>query len=70
MDPVEKLQQIGAAMKLEADEDISSSALSIDPGGGNRHSGKVMPCGQVRTSNAQAKRDALGITQAMMPGGK
>ena len=70
MHVVEKLQRIGSAMELEADGDITPAALEPRPRTSKSHAGDVMPCGQERNSVDQIKRKALGITQAVMPGGK
>jgi predicted DNA-binding helix-hairpin-helix protein len=65
-----KLLQVGSSMKMEADEDIITVSPPLTPRASKNSTGSVVPCVQARTSNNQAKREALGITQAVMPGGK
>jgi len=57
-------------MKLEADGDITPTALIPRSRSSTSHIGDVMTCGQERSNIDQIKREALGITQAAMPGGK
>jgi predicted DNA-binding helix-hairpin-helix protein len=69
MDASSKLALLAGQMHLEPAEETNarSRPLNIRPDGANG----VLPCGQVESrQKAEDKRKSLGITQAVMPGGK
>lgn len=71
MQSIEKLELFATQMHLEPAEEADARRipLKVVPGGGNGTS--VAPCGQVASgSGLPAKQDSLGVTQAVMPGGK
>jgi predicted DNA-binding helix-hairpin-helix protein len=80
MDTVRKLELFATQMHLEPAEDADAKMISLHmSSAANAVPAKTLPCGQISSlpdaprfspSNLQAKRKALGITQAVMPGGK
>ncbi len=71
MEAIEKLQLFANQMHLEPAEDVDLNTLPVQMSPVSQPSGHVLPCGQVSSNgNMQAKRDALGVTEAVMPGGK
>jgi predicted DNA-binding helix-hairpin-helix protein len=71
MDATGKFELFATQMHLESAEDVNARP-SVQPlqAEGESHIHQVLPCGQVSGRNLQAKRESLGITQAVMPGGK
>lgn len=72
MDAKQKFELFATQMHLEPAEDTDAQPTPINLRPGLPATSAVLPCGQVtaRSNNAQAKRESLGITQAVMPGGK
>ena len=71
MQSIEKLELFATQMHPEPAEEADARRipLKVVPAGGNGTS--VAPCGQVASgSGLPAKQDSLGVTQAVMPGGK
>ena len=71
MDATKKLELFATQMHLEPAEDTDARPIPLNVRPQKQPTGTVLPCGQVSSgANAQAKRESLGITQAVMPGGK
>lgn len=76
MEANQKLQLFATQMYLEPAEDVDSRSIPINirpknEGLADRAPQEVLPCGQVSSSqNIEAQRDSLGVTEAVMPGGK
>jgi len=71
MDASRKLELFATQMHLEPAEDTDARPIPLSLRPQEHTSGSVLPCGQLSSrANAQAKRESLGITQAVMPGGK
>ena len=70
MDPVKKLKLFASQMDIEAAEDAGNTRTTIVPRPQKSETSAHAPCGQPLSLNQQAKQNALGITQAMMPGGR
>ena len=70
MDPVKKLKLFASQMDIEAAEDAGNTLNTIIPRPQNSKNSAHAPCGLPLSLNQQAKQDALGITQAVMPGGR
>ncbi len=70
MDATGKLELFATQMHLEPAEDVDARLKPQHlPPRGESHN-RVLPCGQISERNLRAKRESLGITQAVMPGGK
>lgn len=79
MDAEDKLRLFATQMHLEPAEDADARPIPLNIRPGSQEGGKVMPCGQVDPGqnqvapgqdNIEAKRQSLGVTEAVMPGGK
>lgn len=77
MEASQKLQLFATHMHLEPAEDVDSRPIPLNVRPNNegleksRAPQEVLPCGQVSSSrNIEAKRESLGVTEAVMPGGK
>jgi len=71
MDSFHKLGLFAGQMHLESAEDRDARSLPLNIRQDQTGNGQVMPCGQVTgLNNNQVKKEFLGITQAVMPGGK
>jgi len=71
MDATNKLELFATQMHLEPAEDTDAQPIPLSIRPQEQPAGAVLPCGQVSPrANVQAKRDSLGITRAVMPGGK
>lgn len=71
MDATNKLELFATQMHLESAEDADAKPIPLRVKPAVENSQRVLPCGQVSSpQNIQAKRESLGITQAVMPGGK
>jgi len=76
MDGTRKLELLATQMHLEPAEDTDAKMIPLQM---TAPASKTLPCGQVTTpldspstarAGLQAKRKSLGITEAVMPGGK
>jgi predicted DNA-binding helix-hairpin-helix protein len=71
MDAVQKLGLFARQMHLESAEDRDAGANCLNIREDKSKNGQVLPCGQVKVlDNTQVKKEFLGVTQAVMPGGK
>ena len=71
MDATKKLELFATQMHLEPAEDTDARPIPLNVLPQKQPAGAVLPCSQVTPrANVQAKRESLGITQAVMPGGK
>ncbi|MGD8585580.1 MAG: radical SAM protein [Chloroflexota bacterium] len=80
MDSVQKLELFATQMHLEPAEDADARMIPLPLASEPRTAPpKTLPCGQIAgpqaslqrsTTGLQAKRKSLGITEAVMPGGK
>ena len=71
MDIVQKLSLMAGQMHLEAAEDKGAIPTLQPQAPERREANSVMPCSQIRNgSPKQSEQDFLGVTQAVMPGGK
>ena len=71
MEATEKLRLFATHMHLEPAEDADARPIPLTMRTDSQAPQRVLPCGQVSSSqNVQAKRESLGITEAVMPGGK
>jgi predicted DNA-binding helix-hairpin-helix protein len=71
MDASQKFKLFATQMDLEPAEDTDARPIALNVLPQKPVDESILPCGQVSSrANVQAKRESLGITQAIMPGGK
>ncbi|GMQ79007.1 MAG: putative DNA modification/repair radical SAM protein [Anaerolineae bacterium] len=70
MDAVEKHRLFSRPMHMEADNDLTNTRLPILPRHTQGITGTMPSCSLGKSTNNEAKEEVLGITQAVMPGGK
>jgi predicted DNA-binding helix-hairpin-helix protein len=70
MDAVDKLKLISPQMDLEIGGENDGRPLPLRPSNAIDRTGSSQNCTRAATNNLAAQQEALGITRAVMPGGK